>query len=96
MPRYWVSYDLGLRGNYDELYAWLDKLEAKECGDSVATFVSGKSREQVIRELKKVVGPGKRVYLITMKQGGKFVVGKRRAAPWSGYAVTELDSEIEK
>lgn len=96
MPRYWVSFDLGLRGNFEELYAWLDSLGAKECGDSVATFVSKKSREQMARELKKVVSPGVRVYLITMKDGGKFIIGKRRAAPWSGYAVTELGSEIER
>lgn len=95
MPRYWLSYDLGLRGKYEELYAWLDGQKAKECGDNVATFVSDKTREQITRELKRIVGPAARVYLITMKEGGKFIIGKRRAAPWAGYAVTELDSETE-
>jgi len=33
--RYWLSFDLGLRGNYELLYAWLDAMEAKECGDNV-------------------------------------------------------------
>ena len=98
MPRYWLSFDLGLRGNYDELYAWLDSHKAKECGDGVATFVYEKTRDQVARELKRIVGAKARVYLISKKEGGqgligKFVIGKRRAAPWSGYAVTELDSE---
>jgi hypothetical protein len=96
MPRYWISHDLGIRGNYDELYAWLDGLGAKECGESVGTFVSDVSREQLTRELKKLVGPSGRVYMITTKAGGKFIIGKRRAAPWAGYAVTELDSETEK
>jgi hypothetical protein len=38
MTRYWLSFDLGLQGDYDNLYAWLDKQGAQECGDSVATF----------------------------------------------------------
>ena len=106
MPRYWVSFDLGLRGNYDDLYGWLDSQGAKDCGDGVATFVSNKSREQIIRELKNLARPANlsevsghrtaaRIYLITRKEGGKFIVGKRRAAPWTGYAVTEQESEIE-
>src|SRR5262245_8598298 len=32
----WISYDLGVRGDYEGLYAWLDQHKAKECGDSVA------------------------------------------------------------
>ena len=96
MPRYWVCYDLGIRGNYDEVYAWLDGLGAKECGESIATFVSDMSREQITRELKKLVGSSARVYLTTIKGGGKFIIGRRRPAPWAGYAVTELDSETER
>ena len=96
MARYWVSYDLGLRGNYDELYAWLDSQEAKECGESCATFVSSKSREEIARKIKKRVGKNARVYLIAMKQGGKFIIGRRRAAPWAGFAVMELDPGIER
>jgi len=40
--RYWLIYDLGLQGHYDELFAWLDQHKAKECGDNAATFVSNK------------------------------------------------------
>lgn len=116
MPRYWISPDPGLRGNYDELYAWLDSIGAKECGsDSVATLVSNWSQERIARQLEKVLGqaarvtaggqglaalgrhaPGPRVYLISRNKGGRFIIGKRRGAPWSGYAVTEVDSEIEQ
>jgi hypothetical protein len=35
--RYWLSFDLGLRGNYDSLYEWLDAHSASESGDSLAT-----------------------------------------------------------
>jgi len=32
----WMSYDLGVKGDYEGLYAWLDDHDAKECGNSVA------------------------------------------------------------
>jgi hypothetical protein len=97
--RYWISYDLGLRGNYDQLYAWLDLNNARECGDSVATFVSIKTREQVAKELSKIVDLDRnpRIYIITMKHGGKFIIGKRKPASWTGYAqVLESGEEADE
>jgi hypothetical protein len=35
----WLSYDLGIRGDYKGLYEWLDNHEAKECGDSVGVLI---------------------------------------------------------
>ena len=32
----WLSFDIGLRGDYEGMYAWLDEHGAVECGDSVA------------------------------------------------------------
>ena len=32
----WLSYDLGVSGDYEGIYAWLAKHGAKECGDSLA------------------------------------------------------------
>ncbi|MFZ0911812.1 MAG: hypothetical protein WBQ76_11030 [Candidatus Korobacteraceae bacterium] len=113
--RYWISYDLGLRGNYDQLYAWLDKHSARECGDSVATFLSKKTRAEIVKELAAVfdlsgaqrpsalsalfgetpTAQGPRIYIITMKEGGKFVFGRRKPAPWTGYAQV-LDSGEER
>ena len=34
----WMSYNLGVTGDYEGLYAWLDEHNAKECGNSVAWF----------------------------------------------------------
>ncbi len=34
----WLSYDLGVKGDYEGLYAWLDDHGAIECGESVAFF----------------------------------------------------------
>lgn len=96
--RYWLSFDLGLRGNYEDLYAWLDELDARECGESVATFLSNKSREEIADELYKLLGADKkaRVYIINMKQGGKFILGKRKAAAWAGYSPEMVEAEEEK
>jgi hypothetical protein len=57
--RYWISFDLGLMGDYSRVYEWLDSMDALECGPGVA-----------------------------MKQGGRFVAGGRKAAPWEGFAVS--------
>jgi hypothetical protein len=96
--RYWLSFDLGLRGNYEELYEWLDDLDANECGDSVATFLSTKSREQIAGELSNLLGSDKkaRAYIINMNQGGKFILGKRKVAPWVGYSRQAVETEEEK
>lgn len=96
--RYWLSFDLGLQGNYDALYAWLDEQGAKECGDSVATFESRKNRDQIIKEIKRVLDEKKnpRIYIITESRG-KFALGRRKIrAPWSGYAEASVTSGEDK
>ena len=93
----WLSYDWSVKGDYEGLYAWLDNLEAKECGDSLAFFYfevnEGENIEEKIKEeLTKNVSltPKDRIYIIyrdnvTRKIKGKFIFGKRKAAPWTGY-----------
>jgi hypothetical protein len=87
--RYWVSFDFGLGANYREFYEWLDARDASECGVGVATFISSHSRDEVAAEIKQAlrhqIRP--RVYLISMKHGGRFVLGGRKASPWTGFAV---------
>ncbi|MBZ4396015.1 hypothetical protein [Myxococcus sp. AS-1-15] len=89
MTRYWLSFDLGLRGNYDDLYRWLAKLDARECGDGIATFTTEQTPVQLKRALKPIVGKKGRAYLIgSDKEGkwsGKWLFGNRRPAPWVGY-----------
>ena len=96
--RYWLSFDLGLQGDYEALYSWLDKQKARECGSTVATFVSKKTRDQIVRELSGILDPKKkqRIYIINMKQGGRFILGNRAVAPWTGYAQVSLESEEER
>jgi hypothetical protein len=92
--RYWLSFDLGLHGDYDALYGWLDQQDARECGDNVATFESKKPRDEIVKELKNLVDDKKnpRIYNISRKQGGKFALGKRKRAPWTGYAEVAVGS----
>lgn len=93
--RYWLSFDLGLRGNYESLYTWLDSIGGKECGDNVATFVTTKTHDEIKEEISKILEDKARVYIIDKKNGGKFILGKRKVAPWAGYAETGEEVEAE-
>jgi hypothetical protein len=71
-----------------------------ECGDSVATFVKPGTREQVAKELSKAVGRDARLYLIGKRKDGQtvggFVAGKRKPAPWSGFAAPAIEAAEEE
>lgn len=92
----WLSYDLGVKGDYPNLYRWLDNVKAMECGDSIVYFKinipEGESVPDFIkRELESSIEFSKtdRIYLIwTNGEGinkGRFIIGKRKASPWQGY-----------
>lgn len=100
--RYWLSYDLGVRGNYSGLYEWLDSKGARECGDSLATFMSDRTSDELGKELRKLVNDAKaRAYLIGPDQEsgraiGRFVLGKRKSAPWAGYFSAAVDAALDR
>ena len=97
VKRYWISFDLGLQGDYRSLYKWLDEHEAEECGDNIATVRSGEDREQIARDISTILLNQRqaRVYVIDIKNGGKFILGRRRKSPpWRGFAEVE-SSEAE-
>ncbi len=97
----WMSYDLGVRGDYPGLYRWLDSKKAKECGNSVAFFnyeFETNPLDELKEDLEKNVDfkSGDRVYIIIdilldkeVRTGGKFIIGNRKASPWEGYAPVE-------
>jgi hypothetical protein len=95
--RYWLSVDLGLMGNYSRVYEWLDSLGAEECGPGLATITSTKTRDQLATEIQRILkgAPRARAYVISMKQGGRFVAGGRKAAPWEGFAKTTVNEVDE-
>ena len=92
----WISYDLGVRGDYEGMYTWLDEHGAKECGDGLA-FVNYDYKKELIKDLKAdlkaavEMNKKTRVYTIhldpaTKKMKGTFLFGGRKAAPWAGFA----------
>jgi hypothetical protein len=47
----WMSFDLGVQGDYEGLYRWLDAQGARECGDNLALF-SFASKKDLPAEVK--------------------------------------------
>jgi hypothetical protein len=99
----WISFDLGVRGDYEGLYAWLDRHGAKECGDSIAYLKYEYTRdllEELNTDLTNAVDITRktRIYVMyrdpeTERIKGKFIVGGRKASPWEGYSVTVQTDE---
>lgn len=102
----WISYDLGVRGDYEGIYTWLDEHEAEECGDSLALLkyeFSGDLIEDLKKDIKDSVELTKktRIYVIwrdakTKKMKGRFIFGTRKSPPWTGYATGEEGLEDEE
>jgi len=102
----WISFDFGVRGDYEGFYTWLDKNDAIECGDSLAHLkyeCSGDLIETLKKDIKGAIDITKktRIYVIfrdteTKKMKGRFIFGKRKSSPWSGYAVSESIDEDEE
>jgi len=95
----WISYDLGLKGDFAALYAWLDNHNAIECGHGLA-FLNYQSNSttsegflmEIKDDLSKNVNlsPSDRMYLIWKEFGkpgikGIFINGSRKQPPWEGY-----------
>ena len=96
---FWISYDLGVSGDYEGMYAWLDDHGAIECGSSVAFvkqyhYDDDDDKEDLMQALESdiqdVVEIDKRtrIYVIRRVSGrekGSFLFGRRKGAPWDGY-----------
>lgn len=99
----WVSYDLGIKGDYEGMYAWLDGHGAKECGDSVACFWYDHPSSDILQDVKddlnnsvELDAKKNRIYVIRLVEGrmkGNFIFGHRRNAPWAGAAGTGEQGE---
>ena len=102
---YWLSYDLGVGGDYDHLYQWLDDHEAKTCGNSIAFFTfdyEADADKELLESITSSVqlNPGNILYAIRVKEGsfkptGSFLFGKRQSAPWVGFGSSTKDSVDE-
>jgi hypothetical protein len=90
----WLSFDLGINGDYEGMYAWLDKQNAEECGDSFAIIrdfqFTGDIAKALLKEIRQHVKLRRRdrIYMICNKPlVAKFIVGGRKNAPWRGYSI---------
>lgn len=101
----WISYDLGIRGDYEGLYAWLDEHGAKECGDSIAYLeyqYSGELAEALKSDLQSAFDVTKKTRIYAIYRGadkktkGRFVFGSRKAAPWTGHARVSGQTDIDE
>lgn len=104
----YLSFDLGLRGDYDGLYAWLDKYKAKECGAGLAVLDYPDSGIEFLETLEKELlhevafDKNDRLYVIWRendgsKLKGRFLRGNRKTAPWAGFAtVSSQVEDVEK
>ncbi len=94
LRRFWLTIDIGFLSDHEKLYEWLDRHEAKECGENAATFVCEQGRTEIIEELVSLADQDCRLYLIDKTAGGKFILGKRkRKAAWDGYAKVAADTD---
>lgn len=102
----WISYDLGIKGDFQGLYTWLDDHNAIECGNSVAYIEYEVDTEvNLLPKLKKELEAnvqfkqGDRVYIVRReveKKGtfvrGRFIIGNRKSNPWKGYGSKTVET----
>src|SRR4051795_480352 len=92
----WITFDLGLDGDYKGLYAWLDAHDANGCGESVAVLTyhcEGSIPDRIRDDLGTSIGidADTSIYVIyrdlaTNENRGAFIFGERRVAVWNGCA----------
>lgn len=100
----WLSFDLGIRGDYEGLFEFLAEVEAKECGNNFAVFVFT-AQDDLVTELKETLqkhvklDKRSRIYAVYTKPEGKvtgaFLFGSRKAPQWTGYgAVGQTEEDV--
>jgi hypothetical protein len=85
---FWMAYDLGLQGDYKNLFAWLDTAGAEECGNNLAYFErelaadeTPDNADESIREdlISNVMfKENDRIYLISPRTAGSSVISSGR------------------
>jgi hypothetical protein len=91
----WLSFDLGVRGDYEALYAWLDAHEAKECGPGIA-YLKYRFKNDFLAELQSELETvledtaRPRIYIIhtvgkEKGAAGRWLIGGRKSPPWAGF-----------
>ena len=95
IAKMWLSFDLGVRGDYETLYAWLDDHGAKECGPGIAFLRYSYDTdflEDLRAELEGLLNETRRpriyvVHTVGKDKGasGRWLFGGRKSPPWGGF-----------
>ncbi|AWH84557.1 hypothetical protein HYN59_05235 [Flavobacterium album] len=101
-----INYDLGLKGDYQNLYRFLDNHDALDCGNSNAALeieVSEDNFDIIYEETKELIeseitiSNNDRLYLTvtdsSCQMRGRFLFGTRKRAIWEGYGNKETFQE---
>lgn len=104
-----LNFDLGVRADYDSLYAFLDNNQALDCGNSNSVFeyhfkgtdlTHNDKFDQLKTDLEKTVNFEKndRIYAIVHNEDGiprgKFLFGQRKTPIWDGFGQKEEDDSL--
>ena len=103
-----LNYDLGLKGDYQSLYRFLDNHDALDCGNFNSALEIEVSKddfdvivEEVTDSIRKVVefSQSDRIYITVTDSSnqmrGRFINGNRKRAVWEGYGdVAPSDSDV--
>lgn len=103
------NFDLGVRGEYDNLYIFLDSNKALDCGNSNCVFEYhfkglNLDYEDKFQQLKNGIetavslSKNDRIYAIVHNEEGvprgKFLFGQRKTPIWDGYAKKDEDDNL--
>lgn len=100
----WLSYDMGIPGDYEALYTWLDLHAAIVCGRCFAFLnysYENDLKRELADELRRTFELSTRAtfYIVyadaqDQKVKGTFVIGRRRSTPWHGHADIAVPVDI--
>ncbi len=90
----WIFFDLGIKGDYEGMYAWLDNRRARACGENLA-FLRFAPEGNLFEKLKTDISTHvelaskNSIYVIFKDEAGnvvgKFLFGTHIRPPWTGY-----------
>ncbi len=102
----WLSFDLGIRGDYPNLYKFFDEHHAEACGGTLAVMKYAFASD-LVSELKAdlskrlTLKSTDQIYLIyrddeTARIKGLFLFGVRSKPAWEGYAAEPLRQTVDE
>jgi len=102
----WISFELGIDGDYENLYRWLDAHNAVECGDNLAYIKKYQYNTDLLKEIKPDLKTNvklrkkDRIYLLFKREdgahAGRFIFGGRKPSPWEGYAARYEEEAVDE